>query len=42
MVLPIHIWLDEDGVVRSTLIGGAPRSIFVEHIQNVVPDAELD
>ena len=42
MVLPIHFWLDEEGVVRSTLIGGAPRDIFIEHIVNLVPDAELE
>lgn len=42
MVLPIHFFIDEEGVVRSTLIGGAPRDIFVEHVLNVVPDAELD
>ena len=42
MVLPIHFWLDAEGVLRSTLIGGAPRDIFVEHIVNLVPDADLD
>lgn len=40
--LPIHFWVDEDGVIRSILFGGAPRDVFVESVRSVVPDADLD
>lgn len=40
--LPVHFWLDEEGVVKAILFGGAPRSAFVESVLNVVPDAQLD
>ncbi|HUG48216.1 MAG TPA: TlpA disulfide reductase family protein [Candidatus Limnocylindria bacterium] len=41
-VLPMHFWIDSDGVVRSVLFGGAPRSVFIESILNLVPDAQLE
>lgn len=41
-VLPIHFWIDETGVVRSVVFGGAPPSIFQESVLELVPDAEFD
>ena len=41
-VLPVHYWLDEQGVVRSILYGGAPRSVFIESVLNLVPDADIE
>lgn len=41
-VLPQHIWLDEEGVIRSIVYGGAPRSVFVDSVVNLVPDADID
>jgi len=40
--LPVHFWVDEEGVIRSILYGGAPRDAFVESVLNLVPDADLD
>jgi thiol-disulfide isomerase/thioredoxin len=36
--LPVHYWLDEQGIVRSIVYGGAPEEIFIEAITVVVPD----
>lgn len=36
--LPVHFWLDEEGVVRQIVYGGAPPEIFVEAITAVVPE----
>jgi thiol-disulfide isomerase/thioredoxin len=36
--LPIHFWLDGDGVVRQIVYGGAPEQIFLEAITAVVPE----
>jgi hypothetical protein len=41
-VLPVHFWIDEDGVVRSIVYGGAPPDIFVDSVLNIVPDAEIE
>lgn len=41
-VLPQHFWLDEEGVIKAILFGGAPRSFFIESVLSVVPDAELE
>jgi thiol-disulfide isomerase/thioredoxin len=41
-VLPQHFWLDEEGVIKAILFGGAPRDFFIESILSVVPDAELE
>jgi len=39
--LPVHFWLDADGVVREIVFGGAPRSVFQAAIQKVVPEASF-
>jgi thiol-disulfide isomerase/thioredoxin len=36
--LPVHFWLDEEGIVREIVYGGAPEEIFVEAITSVVPE----
>lgn len=36
--LPIHFWLDEEGIVRQIVYGGAPREIFIQAITAVVPE----
>ena len=36
--LPIHYWLDEQGIVRDIVYGGAPPEIFIQAITDVVPD----
>jgi thiol-disulfide isomerase/thioredoxin len=36
--LPIHYWLDGDGVVRQIVYGGAPEEVFIQAITAVVPD----
>lgn len=36
--LPIHFWLDGDGVVREIVYGGAPEEIFIQAITAVVPE----
>lgn len=40
--LPVHYWLDEDGIIRAKVFGGAPREIFMESVRTVVPEAELE
>jgi len=36
--LPVHFWLDEQGVVREIVYGGAPEEIFIQAITSVVPE----
>ena len=36
--LPVHYWLDEEGIVRDIVYGGAPREIFIQAITDVVPE----
>ncbi|HLB44135.1 MAG TPA: TlpA disulfide reductase family protein [Candidatus Limnocylindrales bacterium] len=36
--LPIHFWLDADGIVREIVYGGAPEEIFLQAITAVVPE----
>lgn len=36
--LPVHFWLDEEGIVREIVYGGAPPEIFIEAITSVVPE----
>lgn len=36
--LPVHYWLDEQGIVRDVVYGGAPPEIFIQAITDVVPD----
>ncbi len=36
--LPVHYWLDADGIVTDIVYGGAPPEIFIQAITDVVPD----
>ena len=36
--LPVHFWLDGDGIVRAIVFGGAPREVFIQAITEVVPE----
>ena len=36
--LPVHFWLDADGIVRDIVYGGAPREVFIQAITDVVPE----
>ena len=36
--LPVHYWLDAEGIVRSIVFGGAPEEIFIQSITEVVPE----
>jgi thiol-disulfide isomerase/thioredoxin len=36
--LPVHYWLDADGIVQDVVYGGAPPQIFIEAITDLVPD----
>jgi thiol-disulfide isomerase/thioredoxin len=36
--LPVHYWLDGEGIVREIVYGGAPPEIFLQAITAVVPE----
>lgn len=36
--VPIHFWLDGDGIVREIVYGGAPEEVFIQAITAVVPE----
>ena len=36
--LPIHYWIDTDGVLRQIVYGGAPEQVFIEAITALVPE----
>jgi thiol-disulfide isomerase/thioredoxin len=36
--LPIHFWMDGNGIVREVVYGGAPPEIFIQAITAVVPE----
>lgn len=40
--LPVHYWLDAEGIVRSIVFGGAPEEIFIQAITEVVPEFSAD
>jgi hypothetical protein len=41
LALPVHFWLDGDGIVREIVYGGAPPELFQEAIKKVVPEASF-
>lgn len=41
LALPVHFWLDGDGIVREVVYGGAPREVFEAAVQTVVPEAHF-
>lgn len=40
--LPVHFWIDGEGVIQAKLFGGAPRDLFIESIRAVAPEAEVE
>jgi cytochrome c biogenesis protein CcmG, thiol:disulfide interchange protein DsbE len=40
--LPVHFWLDGEGVVTSILFGGAPPDVFASSIRTVLPDYQFE
>jgi thiol-disulfide isomerase/thioredoxin len=39
--LPVHFFIDEQGIVQEVVFGGAPREIYVESLQKVLPDLDV-
>ena len=39
--LPVHFWLDRNGVVQEIVYGGAPREVFEAAVLKVVPEASF-
>ena len=40
-VLPVHYWIDADGIVRGVLYGAGPPDAFIRAIHTVLPSASL-
>ncbi|HVM29185.1 MAG TPA: TlpA disulfide reductase family protein [Candidatus Limnocylindrales bacterium] len=40
--MPVHFFIDENGVVQEVVFGGAPREIYVQAIQTVLPEVDAD
>lgn len=40
--LPIHYWIDADGVIQQIVYGGAPEQTFIEAITALVPEFSAD
>jgi cytochrome c biogenesis protein CcmG, thiol:disulfide interchange protein DsbE len=38
--LPVHFLIDEEGIVQEVVFGGAPREIYIEALQTVLPDID--
>jgi thiol-disulfide isomerase/thioredoxin len=39
--LPVHFFIDEQGIVREVVFGGAPREVYVQAIQAVLPEVDV-
>lgn len=39
--LPVHYFLDANGVVQDVVYGGAPRSVFQDAVRTIVPEASF-
>jgi hypothetical protein len=40
-VLPIHFFIDAEGVVQEVVYGGAPEEILLAALRTIMPDAEI-
>jgi cytochrome c biogenesis protein CcmG/thiol:disulfide interchange protein DsbE len=40
--MPVHYWLDADGVIRHSAFGGIGPDIMLQGIRSVVPDADWE
>lgn len=41
LALPVHFWLDGNGVVQEIVYGGAPRSVFEDAVHTVLPEVRF-
>lgn len=39
--LPVHFWLDEDGIVREWALGGLGPDLMTESLQTILPDESV-
>ena len=39
--LPVHFWIDADGVVRDGALGGIGPDIMAKGLQTILPDVEV-
>jgi thiol-disulfide isomerase/thioredoxin len=40
--MPVHFFIDEQGIVQEVVFGGAPREVYVQALQAVLPEVEED
>jgi thiol-disulfide isomerase/thioredoxin len=40
--MPVHFFIDEQGIVQEVVFGGAPREVYVRAIQTVLPEVDED
>ncbi len=38
LALPVHFWIDEDGIVRDAALGGIGPDIMARGVQSIMPD----
>ena len=39
--LPIHFWIDKDGIIRAGALGGAGRDVFAANLRKVMPGVTI-
>lgn len=39
--LPVHFWIDAEGIVRDGGFGGLPRDLMARGVQRILPDVEV-
>jgi thiol-disulfide isomerase/thioredoxin len=42
LAMPVHFFIDREGIVQEVVFGGAPREVYVGAIQQVIPDVDTD
>ena len=40
-VLPVHIWIDADGIVRYAALGGLGPNVMVEGLKSILPGVKV-
>ena len=40
-VLPVHFWIDTDGIIRAGALGGIGPDIMASHLQTILPGVEV-
>jgi thiol-disulfide isomerase/thioredoxin len=41
-VLPVHYFIDDQGIVQAVVFGGAPGDVFIEAVEKIVPGADIN